>query len=125
MSLSRFGPGTILILSALAILAVLLFSIRIDYLGYFVVLAAVLILGIKSVEILQLGKPEPRIFIGQKCLVVKKVTRNERGIIKVYRDGHLDPELWSAESVNGCEIDEGSVARIAVMRSIIVLIEKE
>ena len=53
---------------------------------------------------------------------MKRVRKGSQGIVKISRsDGTLDLELWSAESE--CEIEEGKKARVAGIRSIVLLIE--
>ena len=126
LSLARFGPGSIAILSALIMLSILLIMTKFDYFAIMVGIATVSIFAVKSVEMLQLGTPEEKKLLGRKCLVVKQVKRNERGVVKVFRDdGSLDPELWSAESMSHEEISENQICRIVGLRSIIALIEPE
>lgn len=116
------------VLSILIVLFIfLVFYIKLYYLAILPALVAALLFSVKYFELIQSGKPAEKKLIGQKCLVLKKVAGNERGIVRVYRDdGKLDPELWSAElATNGAEIQENQLARIVGMRSIILLIEAQ
>ncbi|MGH2639540.1 MAG: hypothetical protein ACRDF4_09715, partial [Rhabdochlamydiaceae bacterium] len=99
MSFARFGPGSILIISLLVIFAALLFYANLEYLSIIVVVATTVMIFVKCSETLQLGRPEERNIIGQRCLVINKVTRQERGVVRVYENGgNLNAELWSAET---------------------------
>ena len=115
------------VLSILIVLFISLVYIKLYYLAILPALVAALLFSVKYFELIQSGKPAEKKVIGQKCLVLKKVAGNERGIVRVYRDdGKLDPELWSAElAANGAEIQENQFARIVGMRSIILLIEAQ
>ena len=125
-SLARFGPGSIATLGLLALLAAALYLLD---LKYFAILAAsgfILIFGIKSFEIIQLSRPKERQFVGKKCLVIRRVSLDQRGVVKVYRDGtNLDPETWSAELARGAMIEEGKTAKIVGMRSIVLQVEDD
>jgi len=123
-SLMRFGPGTIAIFAMLLVLALGLYFAHIGYLAILVGAVLVLIFIVKSIEVINPGLPEERKLAGSSCLVVKDVTKETRGIVKLYRDnGELDPELWSAELVEGEEIQEGSNARAVAARGIILRVE--
>ena len=116
------------VLSILIVLFIFLaLFIKLYYLAILPALVAAVLFSVKYFELIQSGKPDEKKLIGQKCLVLKKVAGNERGIVRVYRDdGKLDPELWSAElAKNGAEIQENQFARIVGMRSIILLIEAQ
>jgi membrane protein implicated in regulation of membrane protease activity len=127
LSLARFGPGTVVLLSCLVVLSFMLFRFRFNYLGILVALVAIAIFSVKSFERIEFGKAEEKKLIGQRCFVVRKISPDRRGIVRVYRDdGKLDPELWSAESVTSrTEIDENQTAIIVGMRSIILLVEPQ
>jgi membrane protein implicated in regulation of membrane protease activity len=105
----------------------MLFRFRFNYLGILVALVAIAIFSVKSFERIEFGKAEEKKLIGQRCFVVRKISPDRRGIVRVYRDdGKLDPELWSAESVTSrTEIDENQTAIIVGMRSIILLVEPQ
>jgi membrane protein implicated in regulation of membrane protease activity len=124
-SIARFGPGMIIVLSILIVLLVLLVYIKLYYLAFLPAIIAVLLLTAKYFELIEAPNPTDQRLTGKTCLVVKRVTRNERGIVKVYSDsGKLESELWSAElAADKDEIKEDQIARIAGMRSIILLIE--
>jgi hypothetical protein len=73
-----------------------------------------LLLGAKSMEVIQLELPGPRKLIGQRCVVARGVGRTKRGLVRVHgRNGRLDSELWSAESEH--EIAEGREAQVVGM----------
>ncbi len=125
-SLARFGPGSIATLSLLALLAAALYLLGLKYFSILPAASCVLIFAIKSVEILQLSRPEERRFVGKRCLVIKRVGVDQRGVVKVYRDGtNLDPETWSAELACGGMIEEGKTAKIVGMRSIVLQVEDD
>lgn len=124
-SVARFGPGAIIILALLILFAVLLYYIGHEYLATLPIAVAIIIFLVMSVQKIDEKKYERKI-VGQKCLVVKKISKGERGIVRIYKDnGDLDPELWSAEGVNGSEIEENSTAKVVGIRSIIVLVERD
>ncbi len=91
-------------------------------------MVAVVWFAVKYFENIQLAdEAQERRLIGQTCLVIKKVTKSERGIVQVYKvDDRLDNELWSAElsdSSDVSEIKQGQFGRIVGMKSIILLVE--
>ena len=127
-SMARFGPGSIIIFSLLAVCAIALVLLRIDYLALVVGLLLIVIFFVKTAEVIRLSAPVERQIVGMRCLVMKQVGTNERGIVRVYRsNGELDPELWSAELANSLgsvnAINEGEIARVVTMKSIILQIE--
>ena len=83
-------------------------------------MAAVALFAIKSAEMIHLEKAEQRQLIGAECLVTKRISKTDRGIVRVYDSslGKFTPELWSAESDS--VIEEGTVARVLDVRSIIL-----
>ncbi len=78
--------------------------------------------GLESVEMIQLDSAKERRLIGRECLVMKSISKGERGIVMVYdqEDGKFGSELWSAESSSTME--EGTIALVVGMRSIILRI---
>jgi hypothetical protein len=76
---------------------------------------------------MEFGEAKEKKLIGQRCVVVKKIMPNERGIVKMYRDdGNLDSELCSAESATtGAKTGENQTAIAIGMRSVILLIEPQ
>jgi membrane protein implicated in regulation of membrane protease activity len=122
LSFARFGPGSIAILSLIALSTFILYTSGFVYFAAVSGAAGVLLFGAKSMEVIQLRLPEPRKLIGQRCVVAKEVGRTKRGLVRVYgRNGRLDPELWSAESEH--EIAEGREAQVVGMQSIVLLIK--
>ena len=83
-------------------------------------LGAVAILLLESAENVQVQKPRQRQLVGRLCLVTKRISKGERGFVKVYDpiEQKLSPEIWSAESDS--EIEEGKTAIVTGMRSIIL-----
>lgn len=125
-SLARFGPGSIATLSLLALLAAGLYLIGLKYFAILAAAACIFIFAIKSFEIIQLSRPKERELAGKICLVIKRVSADQRGIVKVYRDGtNLDPETWSAELARGGMIEEGKTAKIVGIRSIVLQVEDD
>lgn len=130
MSFARFGVGSIFLLSILAGLSILLFLLKLDYFAIVMALTAVVIFAVKSLERIQVARPEERKLVGQTCLVIKQVTKAEKGIVKIFKDdGSLDYELWSAELhptqiiLKHIGIPENEIARVVGIRGITLVIE--
>lgn len=124
-STARFGPGAIIILALLIMFAMFLYFIGYEYLAIMPTAVALIIFFVMSVQMID-EKRFDRKIVGQKCLVIKKISREDRGIVRIYKDdGDLDHELWSAEGVDGSEIEENRVAKVVGIRSIIVLVEQD
>lgn len=119
-TLSRFGPGAIFLIGILAIATFVLFEYRLMIAAASTGIAAVALFAIKSAEMIHLEKAEQRQLIGAECLVTKRISKTERGIVRIYDSslGKFTPELWSAESDS--VIEEGTVARVLDVRSIIL-----
>ena len=97
LSKVRFGPGILSILGFIAFMAVILYVLGHLYLGVAFGVIVALLLGVKSMEIIQLSRPERRQLVGRRCLVLKGVEKGKGGVARVYdRKGRLEPELWSA-----------------------------
>jgi hypothetical protein len=125
LSVARFGPGAVIILVLLVLLGVFLFLIGGNYLAILPIAVAFVVFGVISVQIIDEKKFERKI-VGQKCLVVERISRGKRGLVKIYRDdGMLDPELWSAEGAQGGEIEANATARVIGIRSIILLVGRD
>jgi membrane protein implicated in regulation of membrane protease activity len=122
LSTVRFGPGVITILSLIALVAVAFYlSGHTLFAGLFVGLDC-LLFAVKSMEIIQLSRPDERTLIGRRCVVVSGVGKGKGGVVRVYEPtGSLDPELWSAESED--EISEGEEAVVVSMRTIILIVK--
>ena len=118
----RFGPGSIAILLFIVFMTVGLYM---SGLAYFAVISGamgMLLVGVKSMEIIQLSHPEAKELTGQRCVCVRKVGKGKTGIVKVYDSNErLDPELWSAESEY--EIHEGQEAKVTGLRSIVLVVK--
>ncbi len=128
-SRARFGPGMIGVLSIMIILALTMaFYFRLYYLAIIPALAACGLFFVKYFETIQSGTIEPRKLIGHTCLIVKQISRGQRGVVKVYKsDNALDPELWSAElaeSTKGTvvKIEPSQTATVVGMRGGIILL---
>jgi membrane protein implicated in regulation of membrane protease activity len=122
LSTVRFGPGVITILSLIALVAVAFYlSGHTLFAGLFVGLDC-LLFAVKSMEIIQLSRPDERTLIGRRCVVVSGVGKGKGGVVRVYEPtGSLDPELWSAESED--EISEGEEAVVVSMRTIVLIVK--
>jgi membrane protein implicated in regulation of membrane protease activity len=121
LSKVRFGPGIIVMLSAIALTAVILYLSGHAYLAAIVAAVLILLFGVKSMEIIHLSRPENRPLVGRRCIVMRRVGKEKVGVVRVYGPhGRLDPELWSAESEY--EILEGQEAIVAGMRSIVLIV---
>ena len=122
LSKVRFGPGVLSILSFIAFMAALLHILGHLYLAVAFGGIGALLLGIKSMEIIQLGRPEQRQLVGRRCLVLNGVEKGKGGVVRVYdRKGQLDPELWSAESEYS--ISAGREAEVVGIRTIVLIIK--
>ena len=115
LSKVRFGPGVLSILSFIAFMAALLWAI------YAWLWHSGLLVGVKSMERIELSRPEERQLVGRRCLVLNGVEKGKGGVVRVYdRKGQLDPELWSAESEYS--ISAGQEAEIVELRTIVLII---
>ena len=122
LSKVRFGPGVLSILGFIAFMAALFYILGHLYLAAAFGAIGALLLGVKSMEIIQLGRPEQRQLVGRRCLVLNGVEKGKVGVARVYdRDGQLDPELWSAES--DYSISAGQEAEIVGMRTIVLILK--
>lgn len=98
LSLARFSPGTLLLLSILTGLSAILIQEKILYLAIAILPVFIVVLIVKTTEQIQIGEPVERKLVGRRCLVIMKVTKGQRGVVKLFRDdGSMDHELWSAE----------------------------
>ncbi len=121
LSKVRFGPGVLSILIFIAFMAVLLYILSHLYLAVAFGIIGALLLGVKSMERIELGRPEERQLIGSRCLVLNGVEKGKVGVVRVYnRKDELDPELWSAESEYS--ISAGQEAEIVGIRTIVLII---
>ena len=121
-SLARFGPGSIVFLSFIAVTAILFYLFDVKTLALLLSGACVLFFGVKSMERIELSRIEERKLVGQMCRVVKPVRRGQLGVVRLAQpDGTMSSELWSAESVN--EIGVGEQARVIGKRSVVLLID--
>jgi membrane protein implicated in regulation of membrane protease activity len=122
-SWARFGPGSIAILLFILFITVELYSLGLVYFTLITGAVGVLLLVVKSMEIIQLSHPEAMKLIGQRCVVVREAGRGKMGVVKVYdSNGRLGPELWSADSEY--EIHEGQEATVSALRSIVLIIKR-
>jgi hypothetical protein len=121
LSTVRFGPGVIAILSLIALIAAAFyFSGHLSFAALFGGLDG-LLFAVKSMEIIELGRPAERTLVGRRCVVVSRVGRGKVGVVRVYEaTGSLGSELWSAESQH--EISEGEEAVVVGMRTIVLII---
>ena len=124
-TIARFGPDSIVILGLLGITALVFYLLALPYLSVLVFATLVVIFCAESMETINLDRAHESRIIGARCLVVKKISKEERGIVRVYdSEGNLSYELWSAESQGSKSIAEGKTANIIGIRSIILQIEE-
>ena len=120
----RFSFIVIVRISALLIVCVILYA---EGLALFAIIPAILVvltILMRSLYVYQRRQPDDKVLVGGKCLVIKSISKQERGIVKVYKKkGWLDHELWSAETNNGERVEEGTDSKIVGLRSIILLVE--
>jgi membrane protein implicated in regulation of membrane protease activity len=119
-SIARFGPDSIFLISAFAVATVLLFEFGLRYAALVTLAAVFAVFGLESAEMIQLDKVRERNLVGVDCLVTKKISKGERGFVKVYDQeaGRFGSEIWSAES--STLLEEGSIARVVGVKSIIL-----
>ena len=79
LSKVRFGPGILSILGFIAFMAVILYVLGHLYLCVAFGVIVALLLGVKSMEIIQLSRPERRQLVGRRCLVLRVVEKGKRG----------------------------------------------
>jgi membrane protein implicated in regulation of membrane protease activity len=122
LSLARFGPGSLVFLSLIAIIAILFYLFSLKTFALPLGGVGVLFFGVKSMERIEVSRIEERKLVGEMCRVVKPVRRGQPGIVRMVKpDGTLESELWSAESIN--DIGVGEQARVVGRRSIVLLID--
>jgi membrane protein implicated in regulation of membrane protease activity len=125
-TIARFGPDSVGILGGLGAAAFLLYYYNLDLLSVAVALCFAVVFAAESSEVIDLGHVSRSTYVGGKCLVVRKISRGERGVVKVMKsDGEFSSELWSAESDS--LVEQGTIARVVGIESIIlqVVAEKE
>jgi len=119
-SRARFGPGSIVFLSLIALTAILFYLFGLKTFGLVLSGVGVLFFGVKSMGRIEVSRIEERKLVGETCQVVKPVGRGQRGIVRIVKpDGTIESELWSAESVIGV----GEQARVIGRRSIVLLVD--
>lgn len=124
-SRTRFEPDTIAVMAVLGLVAGLLYFFGMKYLAIPPAIGVVTIFTVNAIETIQVSDPEDRQPLGKKCLVVKRMDANRRGIVRVFSDdSHLSYETWSAESNQARAIEEGRTAKVVGLKSIILLVEE-
>jgi membrane protein implicated in regulation of membrane protease activity len=122
LSKIRFGPGVLSILAVIILMGVVLYISGHVYLAAAFGIIGALLIGVKSMEIIQLSRPEQRQLVGRRCLVLNGVEKGKGGVVRVYdRKGRLDSELWSAESEYS--ISAGQEGEIVGIRTIVLIIK--
>jgi membrane protein implicated in regulation of membrane protease activity len=123
-SIARFGPDTLFLLGALSVVTLFLFQLRFTYSAIVTFGAMGVIFAIESVEMIHLEPTREKRIVGAECLVIDKITRSERGIVRIYDldDREFGSELWSAES--DCVLEEGTIARVTGISSIILRVDR-
>lgn len=121
-SSARFDEDSIIIYPLLiAITAGLYFS----GFTYFAIIPAVVLLMIFVVEaserVILVSYRRVQI-VGNKCMVMKRVSYGEKGVVKIIDNtGMAQWELWSAES--NYPFEEGSIARVKKINGLFLQIE--
>jgi len=122
LSKVRFGPGVLSMLATITLMGVVLYVWGHVYLAAAFGIIAVLLIGVKSMEIIQLSRLEQRQLVGGRCLVLNEVQKGKGGVVRVYdRKARLDPELWSAESEYS--ISAGQEAEVVGIRTVVLIIK--
>lgn len=121
-SSARFDEDSIFIYPLLAIFAVVLYLTGPRYFALVPIVAIVAIFLIEALERVRLDPLSPPGIVGERCVVVRRVSREERGVVRlVGRGGVPKWELWSAES--SLPLKEGSVARIKGKEGLFLVVE--
>lgn len=124
LSYARFGHGTILILSLIVVAGFVLYFEGLALYIIVLVILAVFIVLLRILVVIQPRTQDEKVLVGRKCLVIESMSKQRRGIVKLYnKDGLLDHELWSAETISGEVLEKGKEAKIVGLRSIILLVE--
>lgn len=119
-TIARFGPDTLATFGLLTCLTVVLYYLGAWYLSLAVVGTIVVIFCVESTETISLSRAEYRKIVGAKCLVLQSASAEKRGIVRLYNtNGSLDLELWSTE-VSKSPANEGEVATVTGMSSMIL-----
>ena len=107
-------------------MTVLLFKFGFRYIAILPIIAAVLILVVKSFEVIKIERIEHVQMVGKMCHVVKNVSKSEAGVVRLYSDGgKLGFETWSARTEQTSVIREGTTARVTAMQGIYLIVEQE
>jgi hypothetical protein len=119
-TIARFGPDTLVVFSLLSVLGAGLYFWGMWYMAVAVVLTIGLIFLAESSEMISLSRAEYPQILGSRCLVLKRATKESRGIVRLYDSrGHLEHELWSTE-FSDSSVSEGAVAKVIGMKSVIL-----
>lgn len=125
-SRARFEPDTIVVMVVLGVVAILLYLFGLRYLVIPPAAGLVALFAVNAIETIQVGHPEDKRTVGKRCLIVRRVEANRRGIVRVFsEDNHLGHETWSAEVTGTESIEEGRTAKVVGQKSIILLVEGE
>ena len=125
-SWTRFSPSTLIIFALLFIMAFLLFRFRFWYIAPLPIAVALLILYVKSMEVIKIEKLESVQIIGSKCYVIKEISGSEIGVVRLFRNnGKMSHETWSATTDSSKTIKEGTTAKVSGVRGIQLIVEED
>lgn len=125
-SWTRFSPGSLAIFGLLGIMSLLLFRSGFRYFAILPIIAAVVILVVKSAEVIKIERIEHEQIVGKKCYVLKSISKSEVGVVKLYSDrGKLGFETWSARTEQDPVIEIGTTAKVTGMRGIYLIVEQD
>jgi membrane protein implicated in regulation of membrane protease activity len=94
---------------------------------YFVLIPALVLVSIFAIEaserVTLVSSKKGVLIPGRKCVIVKRVSLGENGVVKVIDDaGTPQWELWSAQTTNH-DFEEGSIARVKRIDGLFLQIE--
>jgi membrane protein implicated in regulation of membrane protease activity len=121
-SSARFDEDSIIVYPLLTIVTAGLYF---SGFPYFALIPALLLAMIFAVEISErvILVPLKKVqVLGNKCMVMKRVSYGEKGVVKIVDNAGISQwELWSAES--NYDFEEGSIARVKKVDGLYLQIE--
>jgi hypothetical protein len=122
-SSARFDEDSAIIYPILIIATAGLYFSGFRYFALIPALVLVSIFAIEASERVTLVSSKKVLIPGRKCVIVKRVSRGENGVVKVIDDvGTPQWELWSAQTAN-YDFEEGSIARVKRIDGLFLQIE--
>lgn len=125
-SWTRFSPSSLAIFALLLIMTLLLFKFKLWYIALLPIVVAILILYVKSMEIIKIEEIETVQIVGKRCYVLKEVSSSHTGVVRIYKNnGRLSHETWSATTSQNHAIKEGTTAHVKGTSGIQLIVEQD